>query len=253
MRYRADANENSLLVPRRDLLNSDPPNFQAVLDRTKFPHNLICANAFTNPAKRGEWLRVRNPQSSDVFYYRVEDTSRFPNLTLSSPVRRPLTIPTQCVQRTEGRKPVVQTLDPDIEQVICSPFSENFDSMDDISKQGIIAEIIDTMPPVYEMKGWLEENTTMGAQASLRNWTDRISPAACGMLRWIIASNRSCIVPVDEVDAEGNKADCTKEPRVWGMGEYVQFRFAMGAPDKEQRFVKAVKDAQLKHAMTCKD
>lgn len=33
------------------------------------------------------------------------------------------------------------------------------------------------------------------------------------------------------------------------MSDYIQFRFAMGAPDKEQRFVKAVKEAQQQYAL----
>ena len=243
-------------MPRRDSIEPDQLNFQAVLDRSKLPHTLNCTYGITSPVKRGEWIRVRNPQAVDTFYYRVEDASGFPNIALSMPVLKPVSTPMDA-GGADSRRPAVQPLTPQgtpegCEQVTCTTFSVNFDEMDDVAKQAAITEIIDTIPPVYDMKAWLEENTTVVSQASLRNWADRISPAACGVLRWIIASNRSCIIPVDEVDKAGNKADDTRESRVWGMGDYIQFRFAMGAPDKEQRFVKAVKEAQQKHALKCK-
>ncbi|RPB20605.1 hypothetical protein L211DRAFT_841537 [Terfezia boudieri ATCC MYA-4762] len=240
-------NGMNLLVPRRDSIDPDPLNFQAELDRSELPHTLSCTYGITSPLKRGEWIRVRNPQAVDTYYYRVEDTSCFPKITLSMPVVKPISTPMDAV----GAQPVTPQGAPDegCEQVTCTTFSVNFDEMDYGAKQTAITEIIDTIPPVYDMKTWLEENTTIASQASLRNWTDRISPAAFGVLRWIIASNRSCIIPVDEVDKEGNKAEDTRESRVWGMGDYIQFRFAMGAPDKEQRFVKAVKEAQQKHAL----
>jgi ubiquitin-conjugating enzyme E2 Q len=88
-------------------------------------------------------------------------------------------------------------------------------------------------------------------------WKERVSPTACGVLRWIIASNRSCIVPIeDDIEDETEKENLIKaipgkEQGVWGMGDLKQFRFAMGAPDKEQRFVNAVKDAQERLKLTC--
>jgi len=244
-------------MPRRDSLEPDPLNFQAVLDRSKLPHTLVCTDCTTCPLKRGEWIRVRNPQAVDTLYYRVADVSSFPSITLSMPVLKPVSTPVDAIgvdsRRLAAKPPTPQgTTDEGSEQVTCTTFSVNFDEMDYMAKQAAITEIIDTIPPVSDMKVWLEENTTAVSQASLRNWVDRISPAAWGVLRWIIASNRSCIIPADEVGNVGSKADDTREPRVWGMGDYMQFRFAMGAPDKEQRFVKAVKEAQQKHALKCK-
>lgn len=145
-----------------------------------------------------------------------------------------------------------QTSPSDPIKVHVTRFTTNFDSLDASDKRSIICDIIDTIPPVHQMKKWLEENTTVGAQASLRNWTEEISPAACGLIRWIIASNRSCIVPVDEINESGQRSEVAAEPRVWGMGGFIQFRFAMGAPDKEQRFVTAVRDAQGRLNLACK-
>ena len=86
------------------------------------------------------------------------------------------------------------------------------------------------------MKDYLQGKA--GKELSLHKWSDRISPAAIGVLRWIIASNRSCIVQVDSIES-GSRPP---EERVSGMPEWIQFRFAQGAPDKEQRFIQSVQD-----------
>ena len=122
---------------------------------------------------------------------------------------------------------------PEVEFVV---YDQNFDDLDDIEKQGSLCSLLDTLPSIKQMKDYLE--TRHGKDMSLRTWTDRLSPAALGVLRWIIASNRSCIVQVDNIDEEPRKA----EERVSGMSNWMQFRFAQGAPDKEQRFVTAVRE-----------
>jgi len=88
------------------------------------------------------------------------------------------------------------------------------------------------------------------SEPNLKAWKERLSPAALGILRWIIASNRSCIVQVDKCpdqDAAGIKAKIRPEQRVANMSRnWVQFRFAQGSPDKEQRFLNALKEQQSK-------
>lgn len=88
---------------------------------------------------------------------------------------------------------------------------------------------------------------TNGARSStkdLRSWGDRISPAALGLLRWIVASNRSCIVQIDKCPGQDESDRLTSrirlDQKVTNMPGYVQFRFAQGAPDKEHRFQKAL-------------
>jgi len=81
---------------------------------------------------------------------------------------------------------------------------------------------------------------------SLRAWKERISPAALGILRWIIASNRSCIVQVDKCpgqdDNEISMAKVRLDQKVANVTDsWVQFRFAQGSPDKEQRFLNALR------------
>ena len=122
---------------------------------------------------------------------------------------------------------------PEVEFVL---YDQNFDDLDDVEKQGSLCSLLDTLPSIKQMKDYLE--TRHGKDMSLRSWTDRVSPAALGVLRWIIASNRSCIVQVDNVDGQSRNA----EERVSGMSNWMQFRFAQGAPDKEQRFITAVRE-----------
>lgn len=233
----------------------DKTNFPATLFKSLTPHTLHCIGCGDKcPFNRGEWIRVRKKPDSygNSFYYRIEDISGFPTLVLSAPVQKSFQIPSKSATKSDAVETgKSQTSIEEQLQVEFSPFCVNFDSLDSVSKRTVICEMIDIIPPVYQMKRWLEEKTTVGAQASLRNW-DRMPPAACGLLRWIIASNRSCIVPVDEVDEDGNKTEDVREQGVWGMDDYNQFRFAMGAPDKEQRFVKAVQEAQSKYSLQCK-
>lgn len=122
----------------------------------------------------------------------------------------------------------------DVEFIV---YDQNFDDFNNAQKQCAICVLLGTLPSVGEMKDFLLQSNT-GKHNSLQDWSDRISPAALGVLRWIIASNRSCIIQVDNLDGDAKKA----EERVSGMPEWMQFRFAQGAPDKEQRFVTSVRD-----------
>lgn len=120
---------------------------------------------------------------------------------------------------------------PEVEYVV---YDQNFDDLTHSEKQHSVCLLLETLPRVTEMKDYLQSET--GKAQSLHTWSDRISPAALGVLRWIIASNRSCIVQVDRVEG-GSHAP---EERVSGMPGWMQFRFAQGAPDKEQRFIQSV-------------
>jgi ubiquitin-conjugating enzyme E2 Q len=108
-------------------------------------------------------------------------------------------------------------------------YSTDLDSLEDKDKCSAIVHQLDILPSVLEMKDWLDKHPGK----SLSHWKERMSPVAIGILRWIIASNRSCILPVDDSE------------RVGGMSSWKQFRFAMGAPDKEQRFIDAIENEAL--------
>ena len=112
-------------------------------------------------------------------------------------------------------------------------YDRNFDDLSPDAKLKAIRILLDTLPSITRMKDYLETSR----HSSLQSWSDRLSPAALGVLRWIIASNRSCIV---QVDKNGNSIKSSEE-RVSGMPDYIQFRFAQGAPDKEQRFIESIR------------
>ena len=122
---------------------------------------------------------------------------------------------------------------PEVQFIV---YDQNFDDLDDHEKQHSVCMLLETLPSVQQMSDYLRSKG--GQDTSLRQWTERISPAALGILRWIIASNRSCIIQVDSLENSDRKS----EERVSGMPGWMQFRFAQGAPDKEQRFVTSIRD-----------
>lgn len=122
-------------------------------------------------------------------------------------------------------------------------YKHNFDDLDDSLKAQSIVMLLDTLPSVKEMREYLVQQNRI-TEPNLRSWKERISPAALGLLRWIIASNRSCIVQVEECPGQEDMETsirhhekCSNVPMDW-----IQFRFAQGAPDKEQRFLQSLKD-----------
>lgn len=149
-------------------------------------------------------------------------------------------LPTIRLGREIHPVPLTKPLPDHFTTADCYPFHNNFDELSDHQKAGSILTLLDTLPPVKEMQEYLMKHAT-GQEMELRQWRDRISPAALNVLRWIIASNRSCIMQVDTVLAQdAAKSSESREDRVSGMDEFMQFRFAQGAPDKEQRFIDCV-------------
>lgn len=132
--------------------------------------------------------------------------------------------------------PVIDISPSQLPEISFAVYDQNFDDLDDFEKASSICMMLDNLPSVQQMGDFLRSKG--GQDTSLRNWADRISPAALGVLRWIIASNRSCIIQVDSLDGSSRKS----EERVSGMVGWMQFRFAQGAPDKEQRFVTSIKE-----------
>jgi ubiquitin-conjugating enzyme E2 Q len=114
-------------------------------------------------------------------------------------------------------------------------YDQNFDDMEEVQKQDTICGLLEVLPTVAQMKDYLSGSP----QSPLSSWVDRVPPAALGILRWIIASNRACIMQVNDDASKG-------EERLYGMPGWTQFRFAMGAPDKERRFANAVRDTEKK-------
>ncbi|KAJ5114715.1 hypothetical protein NUU61_000474 [Penicillium alfredii] len=111
-------------------------------------------------------------------------------------------------------------------------YEEKFDDLTFSQKQDAIVALLNTLPSITSMKSFLESSCN---DTLLSSWKDRISPAALDLLRWIVASNRSCIMQDND----------DPQHLVSGMDGYIQFRLAQGAPDKEQRFIDAVNSVSL--------
>lgn len=124
-------------------------------------------------------------------------------------------------------------------------YNQNFDDMNEKSKAEAIVLLLETLPPIKEIQDYLVQQSR-NTEPSLRSWKERISPAALGLLRWIIASNRSCIVQVGKCPGQETNDSSVRPNEMCSnvSKEWVQFRFAQGAPDKEQRFLDALKHEQ---------
>ncbi|KAA6414543.1 MAG: hypothetical protein FRX48_01292 [Lasallia pustulata] len=211
----------------------------------------IILAADETPLKIGDWVRLHMPgHAEDGQHCRVMETY-YPRVRLGSPIvpsgpdisnaglQQNIVGPPRPHSLTPAATPpppssVESSQYPELGFGI---YDQHFDDLDDISKQQTICTLLDTLPSVRQMGEYLQANKEL----LLRTWMERISPAALGVLRWIIASNRSCIVQVDSINVDGDI--CNSEERVYGMHQWMQFRFAQGAPDKEQRFIESVREA----------
>ncbi|KAH9862438.1 hypothetical protein IAQ61_009854 [Plenodomus lingam] len=195
-----------------------------------------------NPVRKGQWIVLRLADSPAVLLHlRVIETCYYPLVRVSEAAR-----PADQDVRYDPHVIAALGLPQLVSNSIAFPpkdgflpasfyiYNENFDSLSDDGKRQAIATLLDLLPPVRDMKQYLLRN----AQSTLSSWVDRLPPAALGVLRWIIASNRACIVQVER--EEDDTSSRKSQDRLFGMRGWTQFRFAMGAPDKERRFVQAV-------------
>ncbi|KAI1311785.1 hypothetical protein F5Y03DRAFT_382044 [Xylaria venustula] len=105
------------------------------------------------------------------------------------------------------------------------------------------------LPSVGEMRSYLMADQ----HRQLATW-DRIPSEAMKLLRWIIASNRSFIVQLDnpirtgadKTGMEDRVLDRSRE-KVTGIDGWIQFRFAQGSPEKEALFLDALQEVETKH------
>lgn len=232
--------------------------YRARLDKRKM--ELIFEPGKKAPLQLGSWISMElSGPGNGVSHCRVREIM-YPTVRISAPVTPKAieSIPSQATTSTSishkglsavpsgstpkpitpaATPPPVASTDSSLpyQEVQFSIYEQNFDDLSDANKQRSICMLLDTLPSVSDMKDFLHKSG--GQEISLRHWCDRISDAALGILRWIIASNRSCIVQVDSIDGGTKKS----EERVSGMPNWMQFRFAQGAPDKEERFVRSIR------------
>ncbi|KAJ4424188.1 hypothetical protein N0V82_001054 [Gnomoniopsis sp. IMI 355080] len=118
------------------------------------------------------------------------------------------------------------------------------DDLDNAGKAKAITAILATTPPISHLREYLIKHP----HSRLKSYPG-ISSSSATLLEWIVASNRSFILQVNHVnDVHSQDKDLlerikTRDQEVipaLSQG-HVQFRFAMGNPDKELRFQRALK------------
>lgn len=209
------------------------------------------------PVRRGNWIILNSDTvASHDLHCRVLDTTFYPTITIDKPVtiRKQLDseatlTPGQVAPQTPASTRPVSPANatPNWASATFTVYDQDFGELDSTGKCLSVCRLLDTLPTVKEMKDYL----TRRHHSELRSWIERISPSALSLLRWIIASNRACIMQVDgNTTNDGTGQDSGKkastvfgksQERCFGMRDHMQFRFAMGAPDKEQRFITEVR------------
>ncbi|GAM39675.1 hypothetical protein TCE0_034r11413 [Talaromyces pinophilus] len=181
--------------------------------------------------KEGDWILIDLSSAGQYCYCRVESTDRWPVVDISEPVTQHTSDPS-----TPG----------DYESVLVkfALLDTNFDDIETADqKQTAIVALLQSLPDVLSMKSWLE--SVPPGSRSLAAWKT-MPPAALDLLRWIVASNRSCIMLDGDNREQGE--GMSRHNLVTGMNGYLQFRFAQGSPDKEEKFVSAVSDNSSKNS-----
>lgn len=191
----------------------------------------------TCPVRVGDWVVLQPGNGECPVHCRVSEATFYPTISVGPPVSlaKPgqASLANPATSAPHAQNELTPAATPHWQTVLMEVYNQNFDSLDDNDKRGCVRLLLETLPSVRQMKCYLSHQRS----PELKGWVDRLSPASLGLLRWIVASNRACIVQVDQLDDHQAKA----EDRLYGMKDWIQFRFAMGAPDKEQRFLDEVK------------
>jgi ubiquitin-conjugating enzyme E2 Q len=206
--------------------------------------------------KVGDWVVIDCKVLNGRIHTRVEETILWPVVRLQKNGICPSTSSEASSTSTPATTP--KPIQPGRTEAKIYIYNQSFDELSDAQKQQSITNLLDTLPAIQEMKTYLVQKQH-SQDPTLKNWRDRLSESTLNLLRWIIASNRSCIMQVDRTSSPQSRnilnkfskksaasdsstsVACTEE-RVSGMGNWMQFRFAQGAPDKEQRFIDCVKE-----------
>ena len=184
-----------------------------------------------NKVRAGDWLYYKT--STSVSHCRVKkvDLSRISfHQSFSVPLEG---IPSSTsVVADDMKSPII---------VQCYLYDKQFDDLSQTEQYRAIMGLLNTLPGVIEMRNYLERQGRT-QDSALKTWADRISDSALNLLRWIVASNRSCILQVDDIHSDNDfKFPGRPNDRIGSMDTWTQFRFAQGAPDKEKRFIDCVK------------
>ncbi|KAK6084201.1 polymerase [Seiridium cupressi] len=120
------------------------------------------------------------------------------------------------------------------------PYDQNLDDLDVSIKSFALTLLLAATPSISSMREYLQASPNR----HLDGWY-RLTPSASKLIRWIVASNRSYIVQVDELDSEANgeidSSLARQHERISGVDGWIQFRFAQGSPEKEVQFQEELK------------
>ncbi|KAK5110615.1 hypothetical protein LTR62_005654 [Meristemomyces frigidus] len=186
------------------------------------------------PVRRGSWIVLKRNTVLDLpdLHCRVAAVIYYPTITIDQPIVVGIAASLTTGQPffTKTTRTVTPATKPKWSPARFQMYDQDFEALNTDEKCLSICKLLDTIPDVKEMQDYLTKNRP----CDLRFWVERVSPAALSLLRWVIASNRACIMQVDGDTNAGQE-------RLFGMTDHMQFRFAMGAPDKEQRFISEVR------------
>ncbi|KAH6896906.1 hypothetical protein B0T10DRAFT_167910 [Thelonectria olida] len=131
------------------------------------------------------------------------------------------------------------------QEVLLFKHDRDIDDLSDPERNSALQHLSCIIPPVLEMREYLMEKPGR----LLSSWKGFLDTSTLTLLNWIVASNRSLIVQDGPVPADAPVPDAsgtlTKDARVHAQNgnrvigmdeEWMQFRFAQGAPEKEQIF-----------------
>ncbi|KAI0137213.1 polymerase [Xylariales sp. AK1849] len=186
--------------------------------------------------KEGMWVAIVSPQdnvgaeiSSVVHHGRVEVfIGRVATLRIASRHTLPISTETnEAMLRGDARGELPSHM---------VFYNQNLDDLDGQGKSFAMMLQLAATPSVESMRTYL----VASPNRQIERW-ERLTPAASKLLRWIVASNRSYIVQVDEcpLDSEGGLA--RHDERITGVDGWIQFRFAQGSPEKEVQFQEELK------------
>ncbi|CAK7263267.1 hypothetical protein SEPCBS57363_000466 [Sporothrix epigloea] len=108
-------------------------------------------------------------------------------------------------------------------------YTKDFDELLQRQKSAHLLFVLDSLPPVQHLKTELEK-----PMVNVLKSASGVSPAAAVLLGWIVATNRSCILQIDEPSLmvqERQTAESTAPP-----GNYLQFCLLQGVPEHDYEF-----------------
>ncbi|KAH8929227.1 hypothetical protein BT69DRAFT_1276502 [Atractiella rhizophila] len=126
----------------------------------------------------------------------------------------------------------------------------DFDGLSTIElKRSALASLIMELPAVHDMKAWLTgegmtlDEKRLGKSRKLQDMKyGKINPSAFNLLRWIVASNTSYLLPIVDEDE-----------MVQGVPKtYKQFKFIVGSPAKEHLLKKNVEAVKARNVAAYK-